>query len=103
MLVRCLKLLKPYSQKGVPDDDDDDDEDEEDDSGTRRRAYPACGRLMEKDVLSQAYHIGAFHQSLLSTYCRVRQLKWIEFKRLHVGSEPGQSPPDSLGQTTKEP
>ncbi|CAB1430020.1 unnamed protein product [Pleuronectes platessa] len=57
VLVRCLKLLKPYSQKGVPDDDDDDDEDEEDDSGTRRRGYPACGRLMEKDVLSQAYHI----------------------------------------------
>ena len=61
MLVRCLKLLKPYSQKGVPDDDDDDDEDEEDEGGTRRRAFPPCGRIMEKDVLSQAYHIGAFH------------------------------------------
>ncbi|XP_035036603.2 general transcription factor 3C polypeptide 1 [Hippoglossus stenolepis] len=57
VLVRCLRLLKPYSQKGVPDDDDDDDEDEEDDSGTRRRAFPPCGRIMEKDVLSQAYHI----------------------------------------------
>nr|XP_019958712.1 PREDICTED: general transcription factor 3C polypeptide 1 [Paralichthys olivaceus] len=57
VLVRCVKLLKPYSKKGVPDDDDDDDEDEEDDSGTRRRAFPPSGRIMEKDVLSQAYHI----------------------------------------------
>uniref|UniRef100_A0A8D3BQY2 B-block binding subunit of TFIIIC domain-containing protein n=1 Tax=Scophthalmus maximus TaxID=52904 RepID=A0A8D3BQY2_SCOMX len=55
--VRCLRLLKPYTKKGVADDDDDDDED--DDSGARRRrAYPPEGRIMEKDVLSQAYHIG---------------------------------------------
>uniref|UniRef100_A0A8D3C325 B-block binding subunit of TFIIIC domain-containing protein n=1 Tax=Scophthalmus maximus TaxID=52904 RepID=A0A8D3C325_SCOMX len=54
--VRCLRLLKPYTKKGVADDDDDDDED--DDSGARRRrAYPPEGRIMEKDVLSQAYHI----------------------------------------------
>ncbi|XP_023257018.1 general transcription factor 3C polypeptide 1 isoform X3 [Seriola lalandi dorsalis] len=56
VLVRCLRLLKPYSRKGVTDDDDD-DEDEEDDSGARRGAFPQEPRIMEKDVLSQAYHI----------------------------------------------
>ncbi|XP_040892530.1 general transcription factor 3C polypeptide 1 [Toxotes jaculatrix] len=56
VLVRCLRLLKPYAKKGVTDDDDEDD-DEEDDTGARRRAFPPEGRIMEKDVLSQAYHI----------------------------------------------
>lgn len=61
MYVRCLKLLKQYTRKGVADDgDDDDDDDEEDeDSGTQERgAFPSQGRIMEKDVLSQAYHMG---------------------------------------------
>ncbi|XP_035516207.1 general transcription factor 3C polypeptide 1-like isoform X2 [Morone saxatilis] len=57
VLVRCLKLLKPYTRKGVTDDDDDEDEEEEDDTGARRRALPSEGRIMEKDVLTQAYHI----------------------------------------------
>ncbi|XP_027139206.1 general transcription factor 3C polypeptide 1 isoform X2 [Larimichthys crocea] len=57
VLVRCLKMLKPYTKKGVTDDDDDDDEDEEDGTGARRRGPPAEGRIMETDVLSQAYHI----------------------------------------------
>ncbi|XP_026158449.1 general transcription factor 3C polypeptide 1 [Mastacembelus armatus] len=56
VLVRCVRLLKPYARKGVTDEDDDDDEDEEDDTGTRR-ALPSEGRIMEKDVLSQAYHL----------------------------------------------
>ncbi|XP_040001751.1 general transcription factor 3C polypeptide 1 [Xiphias gladius] len=56
VLVRCLRLLKPYTKKGVADDDDE-DEDEEDDAGARRKAFPPEGRIMEKDVLSQAYHI----------------------------------------------
>ncbi|XP_070828041.1 general transcription factor 3C polypeptide 1 [Chaetodon trifascialis] len=55
--VRCLKLLKPYVGKGVADDDDDDDDEEEDDTGVRKRALPSGGRIMETDVLSQAYHI----------------------------------------------
>ncbi|XP_041790222.1 general transcription factor 3C polypeptide 1 [Chelmon rostratus] len=55
--VRCLKLIKPYTGKGVADDDDDDDEEEEDDTVVRRRALPSEGRIMETDVLSQAYHI----------------------------------------------
>lgn len=58
MLVRCLRLLKPYARKGVAEDDDDEDEDEEDDGGARRRALPSEGRIMENDILSQAYHIG---------------------------------------------
>lgn len=53
--VRCVKLLKPYSKKSV-DDDDDDDEDDEDYTG-EGRAIPPVGRIMEHDVLSQAYHI----------------------------------------------
>ncbi|XP_033480322.2 general transcription factor IIIC subunit 1 [Epinephelus lanceolatus] len=57
VMVRCLKLLKPYTKKGVTEDDDDEDEDEEDDSGTRGRALPPEGRIMESDVLTQAYHI----------------------------------------------
>lgn len=57
MQVRCLKLIKPYTGKGVADDDDDDDEEEEDDTVVRRRALPSEGRIMETDVLSQAYHI----------------------------------------------
>ncbi|XP_068582952.1 general transcription factor 3C polypeptide 1 [Cebidichthys violaceus] len=53
VLVRCLRLLKPYTRKGVTEDDDDDDEDED----YNNRALPSEGRIMEKDVLSQAYHI----------------------------------------------
>ncbi len=56
-----MKLLKPYTGKSVTVDDDDEDEDEEDDNGARRRTLPVEGRIMEKDVLSQAYNIGTFH------------------------------------------
>lgn len=57
MLVRCLRLLKPYTRKGVTDYDEDEDEDDEDYSEAGR-ALPPEGRIMEQDVLSQAYHIG---------------------------------------------
>ncbi|XP_072240808.1 general transcription factor 3C polypeptide 1 isoform X2 [Leuresthes tenuis] len=58
VLVRCVKLLKPYTKKGVTEDDDDDeDEEEEDYSGARRRADPSEGRLMERNIMMQAYHI----------------------------------------------
>lgn len=57
VLVRCLKLLKPYTRKGVTDDDDDEDDDDEDYTGAGRAVSPE-GRIMEHDVLSQAYHIG---------------------------------------------
>lgn len=65
VLVRCLRQLKPYTRKGVTDDDDDEDEEEEDESGARLRAFPPQGRIMEKDFLSQAYHLGMFDHSLL--------------------------------------
>nr|XP_020499344.1 LOW QUALITY PROTEIN: general transcription factor 3C polypeptide 1 [Labrus bergylta] len=55
--VRCLKLLKPYSKKGVADDDDDEDDEEDNDSGSRRRGLPVEGRIMETDILSQAYQM----------------------------------------------
>ncbi|XP_042341203.1 general transcription factor 3C polypeptide 1 [Plectropomus leopardus] len=57
VMVRCLKLLKPYTKKGVTEDDDDDDDDDEDDTGARGRALPPEGRIMETDVLTQAYHL----------------------------------------------
>lgn len=57
MLVRCLRLLKPYTKKGVTDDDEDEEEDDEDYSGAGR-APPPEGRIMEDDILSQAYRIG---------------------------------------------
>ncbi|XP_041838036.1 general transcription factor 3C polypeptide 1-like [Melanotaenia boesemani] len=53
--VRCLKLIKPYVKKGVMDDDDD-DEDEDNNSGAIG-LLPSDGRIMEKDLISQAYHI----------------------------------------------
>jgi len=60
-----VKLIKPYTKKGVTEDDDDDeDEEEEDYSGARRRADPSEGRLMERDIMMQAYHISMFDSSL---------------------------------------
>ncbi|XP_061626547.1 general transcription factor 3C polypeptide 1 isoform X1 [Phyllopteryx taeniolatus] len=57
--VRCLKLIKPYTGKVVTavdewKEDEDEDEDDEDD---KRRAQSPVGRLMEKDLLSQAYKL----------------------------------------------
>ncbi|KAM8878595.1 general transcription factor 3C polypeptide 1 [Spinachia spinachia] len=52
VLVRCLKQVKPYTRKGVADDDDEDDEED-----ISNRALPPEGRIMETDVLTQAYQI----------------------------------------------
>ncbi|KAM9857030.1 general transcription factor 3C polypeptide 1 [Aulostomus maculatus] len=57
VLVRCLKLLKPYSRKGVVDEDEDDEDEDDDESGIRRGAFPPEGRIIEKDVLSQTYNL----------------------------------------------
>ncbi|KAF3687926.1 General transcription factor 3C polypeptide 1 [Channa argus] len=57
VLVRCLKLLKPYTRKGVADEDYDDEEEEGDNGKAGKRGFPSEGRIMEKDVLSQAYHL----------------------------------------------
>lgn len=58
VLIRCVKSLKPYSGKSVADEDDDEDDDEDYDNEARRGAVPSQGRIMEVDVMSQAYHIG---------------------------------------------
>lgn len=58
--VRCVRLLKPYIKKGVAEEDDDDDEDEDDDGGAGRGGLLTEGRIMEKDLLTQAYHISMF-------------------------------------------
>lgn len=58
VLIRCVKSLKPYSGKSVADEDDDEDDDEDYDNEARRSAVPSQGRIMEVDVMSQAYHIG---------------------------------------------
>lgn len=57
VLVRCLRLLKPYSKKSIAEDDIDEDDDDEDYSEAGR-ALPVEGRIMEQDMLSQAYNIG---------------------------------------------
>uniref|UniRef100_A0A671TTZ8 Ral transcription factor IIIC subunit 1 n=1 Tax=Sparus aurata TaxID=8175 RepID=A0A671TTZ8_SPAAU len=57
VLIRCVKSLKPYSGKSVADEDDDEDDDEDYDNEARRSAVPSQGRIMEVDVMSQAYHI----------------------------------------------
>lgn len=56
MTIRCVRLLKPYIKKGVAEDDDDDD-DEDVDTGAGRGGLLTEGRIMEKDLLAQAYHI----------------------------------------------
>uniref|UniRef100_A0A667WLB0 Ral transcription factor IIIC subunit 1 n=1 Tax=Myripristis murdjan TaxID=586833 RepID=A0A667WLB0_9TELE len=56
VLVRCLKLVKPYKKKVIMVEDDEDD-DEEDEIGVRRKSLPSEGRIMERDILLQAYDI----------------------------------------------
>ncbi|KAM4751478.1 general transcription factor 3C polypeptide 1 [Anableps anableps] len=53
VLIRCIKLLKPYGRKN-PADFDDDDDDYTEGGG---RVLSSEGRIMERDVMSQAYHI----------------------------------------------
>lgn len=69
MHVRCLKLIKPYRGKFTTaadewkdDEDNEEDDDDDDEDSDRRRALPPVGRIMEQDILSQAYKLGAFHQ-----------------------------------------
>lgn len=59
--MRCVKLVKPYSKKSDLDDDDDDYDDDDEDCTREGRTTPPVGRIMEHDVLSQAYQIGRSH------------------------------------------
>ncbi|XP_036395311.1 general transcription factor 3C polypeptide 1-like isoform X1 [Megalops cyprinoides] len=51
IMVRCLKLLKEYGKK----EEDDDDENDEEDGG--RKMPHADRRVMERDMLMQAYEL----------------------------------------------
>ncbi|KAI5091211.1 general transcription factor 3C polypeptide 1 isoform X2 [Silurus meridionalis] len=55
VLVRCLKLLKPYKRNQI-DDDDDDDDDEDGDVPVKSNVQ-AQARDIERDLLAQAYDI----------------------------------------------
>lgn len=62
--MRCLRLLKPYSKKSITEDEiEDDNDDDDEDDAEAGRALPAEGRIMEQDMLSQAYHIGQHKHS----------------------------------------
>ncbi|KAK2909570.1 hypothetical protein Q8A67_005407 [Cirrhinus molitorella] len=56
VFVRCLKLLKPYGQKEAEEDEDDDNNDEDGDAPGKRSVIPEP-RVIERDVLTQAYRI----------------------------------------------
>ncbi|XP_047435192.1 general transcription factor 3C polypeptide 1-like [Mugil cephalus] len=57
VLVRCLRLVKPYTRKGITEEEEDDDDDDEEYDAGARSVSPSEGRLMERDAMSQAYHI----------------------------------------------
>lgn len=57
MYVRCLKLVKAYGQKDT-EEDEDDENNEEDGDGPVKRNVLAVPRVIERDMLSQAYDIG---------------------------------------------
>lgn len=63
VLVRCLKLVKPYSKKDIPDVIDDDDDEDNMPGGSKLSTE---GRVLERDIISQAYHLGAFDPFFLS-------------------------------------
>lgn len=67
ILVRCLKLLKPYKRNQVNDDDDDYENNDEDGDAPVKRNVQAEARDIERDLLAQAYEIGQF----IITDCRI--------------------------------
>lgn len=70
--------MKPYLKKSVVDEEDDDDDDDEDYT-KEGRSIPPVGRIMEHDVLSQAYQIGESHLvDLEVTSARSVQVQCLE-------------------------
>lgn len=57
MFVRCLKLLKPYGQKEAEEEEDDENNDEDGDASVKRSVLGEP-RIIERDMLTQAYDIG---------------------------------------------
>uniref|UniRef100_A0A3Q4GIQ7 Uncharacterized protein n=1 Tax=Neolamprologus brichardi TaxID=32507 RepID=A0A3Q4GIQ7_NEOBR len=84
--VRCVRLLKPYIKKGVAEEDDDDDEDEDDDGGAGRGGLLTEGRIMEKDLLTQAYHISMF--DLFLKLRNKRKMNSTDASSLHQSETP---------------
>uniref|UniRef100_A0A8C1XUU2 General transcription factor IIIC subunit 1 n=1 Tax=Cyprinus carpio TaxID=7962 RepID=A0A8C1XUU2_CYPCA len=56
VFVRCLKLLKPYGQKEAEEDEDDENNDEDGDASVKRSVLGEP-RIIERDMLTQAYDI----------------------------------------------
>ncbi|XP_024115457.1 general transcription factor 3C polypeptide 1 [Oryzias melastigma] len=58
VIVRCLRLVKPYSKKGITDViEDDDDNDDEEDAMPGGGELSIEGQVLERDLMSQAYHL----------------------------------------------
>ncbi|XP_016329029.1 general transcription factor 3C polypeptide 1, partial [Sinocyclocheilus anshuiensis] len=56
VFVRCLKLLKPYGQKEAEEEEDEENNDEDGDACARRSVLGEP-RIIERDMLTQAYDI----------------------------------------------
>ncbi|XP_026121047.1 general transcription factor 3C polypeptide 1 [Carassius auratus] len=56
VFVRCLKLVKPYGQKEAEEDEDDENNDEDGDASAKRNVLGEP-RIIERDMLTQAYDI----------------------------------------------
>nr|XP_057921258.1 general transcription factor 3C polypeptide 1-like [Doryrhamphus excisus] len=59
VMVRCVKLLKSYAggkNAAMEDEDEEEDEEEDDRSTSKRRGRPT-GRIMENDLMLQAYRL----------------------------------------------
>uniref|UniRef100_A0A3B3CHR6 Ral transcription factor IIIC subunit 1 n=1 Tax=Oryzias melastigma TaxID=30732 RepID=A0A3B3CHR6_ORYME len=64
VIVRCLRLVKPYSKKGITDViEDDDDNDDEEDAMPGGGELSIEGQVLERDLMSQAYHLGKTHET----------------------------------------
>ncbi|XP_043108861.1 general transcription factor 3C polypeptide 1 [Puntigrus tetrazona] len=55
VFVRCLKLLKPYGQK--EEEDEEDENNDEDGEASVKRSVLSEPRIVERDMLTQAYDI----------------------------------------------
>ncbi|XP_054635319.1 general transcription factor 3C polypeptide 1-like [Dunckerocampus dactyliophorus] len=60
VMVRCVKLLKSYAggkHASVEDENEDEDDEEDESSASKRRGWPPVGRIMENDLMLQAYRL----------------------------------------------
>ncbi|KAM6972435.1 general transcription factor 3C polypeptide 1 [Aplochiton taeniatus] len=57
ILVRCVKLIKPYEKKDLVAGADEDENEDEDGAAGDLKCLPYRGQTMERDLISQAYQI----------------------------------------------